>query len=99
LEQRSTSSPLAAEPRGDYGHMTMSMRSKTIPAGEFKAKCLALLDEVAKRGETLVVTKRGKPVAKLVPFDDQASTRDLIGSVIAEGDLLSPVDEPWDAER
>ena len=77
----------------------MSMRSKIIPAGVFKAKCLALLDEVSSRGETLIVTKRGKPVAKLVPFDETGASRDLIGSVVAEGDLLSPIGESWDAER
>jgi prevent-host-death family protein len=42
------------------------MAERTIGAGEFKAKCLALLDEVAKTGDTLIITKRGKPVAKLV---------------------------------
>ena len=40
----------------------------TIPAGEFKAKCLKLLDEVAEKRETLVITKHGKPVAQLVPM-------------------------------
>ena len=79
--------------------MTMSMNAKVVPAGEFKARCLALLDEVSSRGETLIVTKRGKPVAKLVPFDETGASRDLIGSVVAEGDLLSPIDQPWDAER
>jgi len=51
---------------------------KTIPASEFKAKCLALLDEVAQTKETLVVTKRGKPVAHVVPVEEP---RSLIGSV------------------
>lgn len=40
---------------------------ETIQASEFKAKCLALLDEVARTGETIVITKHGEPVAKLVP--------------------------------
>jgi len=51
---------------------------KTVPASEFKAKCLALLDEVAQTRETLVVTKRGKPVAHVVPVEEP---RSLIGSV------------------
>jgi prevent-host-death family protein len=51
---------------------------RTIPASEFKAKCLALLDEVARTKETLVVTKRGKPVAHVVPVEEP---RSLIGSV------------------
>jgi len=40
---------------------------RTIPAGEFKAKCLALMDEVLATGQTVIVTKRGKPVAWLTP--------------------------------
>ncbi|MEX1104116.1 MAG: type II toxin-antitoxin system Phd/YefM family antitoxin, partial [Dehalococcoidia bacterium] len=46
----------------------MTMVTRTMPAGEFKAKCLALLDEVAETGEELVVTKRGKPVARVAPL-------------------------------
>ncbi len=51
----------------DRDKMTMVM-NKTIPAGEFKAKCLALLDEVQDSHSEIIVTKRGKPVAKLVPL-------------------------------
>ena len=47
----------------------MAIRDRSIGAGEFKTRCLALLDEVAETGETLVITKRGKPVAKLVPAE------------------------------
>lgn len=41
---------------------------REIAAGEFKAKCLALLDEVNETGQELIITKRGKPTAKLIPF-------------------------------
>ena len=51
---------------------------REIAASEFRAKCLALLDEVAKTREELVVTKRGKPVAKIVPVEAPPS---LVGSV------------------
>ena len=54
------------------------MTQRSIPASEFKAKCLALLDEVASKKETLVVTKRGKPVARVSPMEEP---RNLIGSV------------------
>ena len=69
---------------------------KRIPAGQFKAKCLALLDEVAETGQELVVTKRGKPVAKLVPLK-KTKPRGLRGSVLHEGDLISPIEETWKA--
>lgn len=42
---------------------------RRMPAGEFKAKCLAVIDEVSATGEPVLVTKRGKPAAKLVPPD------------------------------
>ena len=42
------------------------MAQRSISASEFKAKCLALLDEVAEKGQPLVVTKRGKPVARVL---------------------------------
>jgi prevent-host-death family protein len=76
----------------------MSYREPTIAAGEFKARCLALLDRVAASGEPLLVTKRGRPVARVVP----ARTPDppsLRGSVTVRGDLVSPVLDPWDLDR
>ena len=70
----------------------------TIGAGEFKAKCLQLLDEVAARREPLVITKRGKPVARLVPMPPDAQLFGaLAGSVLDEGDIVAPVDAEWDA--
>lgn len=50
----------------------------TIQASEFKAKCLALMDQVARTGETIVVTKNGKPVAELRPHR-QPRAKSLIG--------------------
>ncbi len=44
------------------------MKQSTLAASEFKAKCLRLLDEVAQHGNTLVITKRGKPIAKVIPI-------------------------------
>jgi prevent-host-death family protein len=72
----------------------MTQSQKTVPAGEFKARCLALLDEVAQTGKPLLVTKRGKPVARLVPVEAPPG---LLGSVKKEKDLVSPIGEEWDA--
>lgn len=71
-----------------------------ISASQFKARCLALLDEVAASCVPLVVTKRGEPVAKLVPLEDKVPPN-LLGSVRyeSEEELLAPVGEPWDADR
>ena len=74
------------------------MKTRSIPAGRFKAQCLALLDEVAETGIAVVVTKRGKPVARVVPVERE-KTIDLEGSVVREGDLLAPIDASWSADR
>jgi prevent-host-death family protein len=78
----------------------MADSAKKISASEFKAKCLALLDEVAKTHLSLTVTKRGKPIAKLVPIEG-SDPPDLVGSVQYknEEDLLSPVDEAWETDQ
>jgi prevent-host-death family protein len=74
---------------------------KTVKASEFKAKCLALLDEVQSTGEPLEVTKRGKPVARIVP--PPARAKSIFGAMKGEikvlGDIVTPLDEPWDCER
>lgn len=71
--------------------------SKTVTASEFKARCLALLDEVAETHADLIVTKRGKPVARLVPVDRVPS---LFGSVriLADEELLFSTGETWNAD-
>lgn len=72
----------------------------TIGAGDFKAKCLKLLDEVARTREPLVVTKHGKAVAKLVPIPPETGLFGaLAGSVRQEGDIVSPLENEWEACR
>lgn len=68
---------------------------ETIPAARFKAECLALLDRVARRHEPIVVTKHGKPVAKVVPIEPEV-TPSLRGSLTFHGDILS-TGENWEA--
>jgi prevent-host-death family protein len=66
---------------------------KTIPAGAFKTNCLAIMDEVKAKRETIVITKHGKPVAKLVPVN--ADTDEIFGFFRGRGsvtgDVVSPV--------
>ena len=77
---------------------------RTIPAGEFKAKCLKIMDEVAATGVPVVVTKRGKPVVRLEPSGQVAPAGSIFGAAwgmaeIVEGaDLVSSEfsDEEWD---
>ena len=69
-----------------------------MAAGEFKARCLAVLDDVALSGREVVITKRGRPVAKIVPIG-QAPAVPIAGLIVHQGDLISPVEVEWDAER
>lgn len=74
------------------------MKTKTIPAGAFKARCLAIMDEVQAKRQAVVITKRGKPVAKLVPVEQE---KDEIfgfmkgkGKIEIKGDIISPALTP-----
>lgn len=71
-----------------------------ITAAEFKARCLKLMDEVQATQIPITVTKRGRPVARLVPIEP-AEVPPLFGclkgSVTANDDLIAPVELEWDA--
>ena len=75
---------------------------KKIPAGEFKAHCLAIMDQVSKSGEPVVVTKHGKPVVKLVPAEKQGD--DIFGYMAGRakivGDIVGPITplEDWETK-
>lgn len=72
--------------------------AREIAAGKFKAQCLALLDRVAATGEEIVVTKRGKPVARVVPVEEPPSLRGSIRILVSEEELLEPLDD-WEVDR
>jgi prevent-host-death family protein len=70
-----------------------------MPAVQFKAQCLAVMDQVLHSGESVLITKHGKPVAKLVPADKQAD--DLFGYMVGKvkivADIVNPITplEDW----
>jgi len=72
---------------------------KTIPAAVFKAKCLTLMDDVRSTKRPLLITKRGKPVAKLVPVDEPKD--DFIGRLKGIFELAPDLEkdppEPWES--
>jgi prevent-host-death family protein len=79
--------------------MVISQDPKKITASQFKARCLRLLDEVAETGETLIVTKHGKPVARVEPPEPPD---DLSGSVrikMTDEELIYFSMGPWDMEK
>jgi prevent-host-death family protein len=76
--------------------MVMSVR--TISASEFKARCLAMLDEVAATGEEIVITKHGRPVAQLSAASEPTSLRGSVTFNVSDEQLAEePLDIEWDA--
>ena len=74
---------------------------KSIQASEFKAKCLKIMDEVAKTGDAVIITKNGKAISKLVPYREPKQS--LFGFHASEvtvlDDILGPVGEDWDVDK
>ncbi len=70
---------------------------KTMAAGSFKTHCLAVMDEVQAKRETVLITKHGKPVAKLVPADKDTDEiyNFLRGKGAVTGDVISPAVADW----
>ena len=70
-----------------------------VPAAQFKAECLKLMDQVEKTRRPIVLTKHGRPVAQLAPVP--AETRSLFGymkgTVRIDGDIVAPIDVDWSA--
>jgi prevent-host-death family protein len=75
---------------------------KQMPAGEFKAQCLAVMDDVLQTGEPVLITKHGKPVAKLVPADRPSDDvfGYMAGKVKIVGYIVGPVTplDDWESK-
>ena len=74
---------------------------RQIAAGEFKAKCLHLLDEVRQSRQEIVITKRGRAVARLLPVDEELLPvfGRMRGSAEILGDIVAPVGEKWNVDE
>jgi prevent-host-death family protein len=71
----------------------------TVPATKFKAQCLELMDRVAEERTTYVITKRGKPVAKLVPADTPRR-KSIFGCMADQMEIVGDLDKPlWTEEQ
>lgn len=74
-----------------------------MPAGKFKAQCLTLMDRVKKYGQTVTITKHGRPVAKMVPVTDEdvevkSAFGVMQGTGEVVGDIVKPTGEKWNVE-
>ena len=78
-----------------------------MSAGKFKAKCLKVMDQVGEYGSEVIVTKRGKPIAKMVPVrkTTRSNRKTLLGClkhlgpIVIRGDIINYPREKWDAEK
>lgn len=78
--------------------MAIFRHMKTMAAGKFKDVCLKTLDDVARTKTAVIITKRGRPVAKLVPCGPASAGRSLAGSVLKEVGDPFRTGERWDAD-
>jgi prevent-host-death family protein len=79
--------------------MSTKLNTKTMAAGEFKAKCLAVMDEVQAKRTTVVVTKNGKPVAQMVPIIDEKERDPIFGFFRGKGRIVGDITEPIYTEQ
>jgi prevent-host-death family protein len=84
---------------------SLKIKPRTIAAGEFKARCLQIMDEVQQTGGTVIITKRGKPVAQLTASVDADAQKPVSffgltkGSMTILGDIVSPLPNEWEADQ
>ncbi len=76
---------------------------QTMGISQFKAHALRIIDQVAKTQETIVITKRGKPLARIIPYRDSVSDHrpgKLADALVFENDIVSPLgEEMWDSAK
>ena len=79
----------------------MTTSNNTISASDFKARCSQVIDDVAKGRGPVVITKRGRPVAKLVPAEGERKSifGFAKGNITIHGDIVEPIDVEWEAAR
>jgi len=79
----------------------MKGTTHSIQAGDFKARCLQLMDEVNEKHISFVITKHGRPVAKLMPIEETPVEffGCLKNTLTLKKDILAPIDEEWEAQK
>ena len=73
--------------------------TKTVSATRFKAQCLALMDEVARTGEAVVITKRKRPIVRVTPAEPPESLRGTVRFLVDDDELIAPLPEGWEADH
>jgi prevent-host-death family protein len=73
---------------------------RMIKAGEFKAHCLKIMDEVKRTGQSIIITKRKEAIARLMPIIEEKKSLfgKMKGSILIKGDIIQPIGEDWNAD-
>jgi prevent-host-death family protein len=73
---------------------------ETMSVSKFKAECLSVLEKIKRQKKRIRITKRGEPIAEVIPVENEKETIPLKETVIYLGDVVSPVDQDeWDASK
>jgi prevent-host-death family protein len=80
------------------GQKEVAMKHKAVPAGEFKSGCLRIMDAVHKTGIPVLVTRRGKPLVRVVPAREGGTPVSLEGTITYEADDIFSTGERFEAE-
>jgi prevent-host-death family protein len=75
------------------------MKTRTVPATEFKNSCLKLMEDVRRLRSPLTVTKRGKPYVRVIPISEPARSRSLLGTIVREAKDIFSTGETWEADN
>jgi len=71
---------------------------ESLSVSKFKATCLSVLEDIRKQKKRIIITKRGKPIAEVIPYDPDKKDVPLEDTVVFMGDIISPVaEEDWEA--
>lgn len=84
--------------------MIMDISEPMIAAGEFKSKCLGIMEDIHETGLPVVITKRGVPMVKIIPYTSkQKPKKSLFGAMkdtlIINGNIIKPIGEQWEADE
>lgn len=85
-----------------FERRALNMKS-VVPIGEFKTHCYQIFDQAQKDGNPVIITRKGKPIAKILPLDseiekDECFFDSLKDSVAIKGDIVSSIDVKWNAQ-
>jgi antitoxin (DNA-binding transcriptional repressor) of toxin-antitoxin stability system len=77
------------------------MQYNSMQAGKFKAVCLKVMEEIKKSGKGILITKRGVPIVKVTPVEEEEKSLfgSMRGTLEIKGDLLAPIEEEWNADH